>query len=194
MIRTRADRLSRLLTDLLEYARAGSGELKYEVVHLPGLARDIAEMVDPDRRFEITFTGDRCVTSVKTPLRTILLNLVSNAIKHHDRDTGQVMLSHEARDGRTVITVADDGPGVPEQYQQKVFELFQTLKPSDEVEGSGMGLAMVRKLVSELGGDIVLRSLEESDRGATFIITLPLHDSSGVADRPVDEGEEGKAA
>ena len=194
MIRTRADRLSRLLTDLLEYARAGSGERRYEVVHLPGLVRDIAEMVDPDRRFEITFTGDRCVTSVKTPLRTILLNLVSNAIKHHDRGSGRVVVSHGERDGRTVITVADDGPGVPEQYQQKVFELFQTLKPSDEVEGSGMGLAMVRKLVSELGGDIVLRSLEESDRGATFIITLPVHDSSGIEDRPVDEGEEGKAA
>ena len=188
MIRARADRLSRLLSDLLEYARAGKGALKLEVVHLPGLIRDIADLADPDRRSDIHFEGDRCIASAKTPLRTMLLNLVTNAIKHHDRPRGVVRIVHAKNGSEAVITVTDDGPGVPEPYQKKVFELFQTLRPSDEIEGSGMGLAMVRKLAGELGGSIELRSPVSDGRGTAFIITLPVRDI--VGDEPSVEADE----
>lgn len=194
MIRSRADRLSRLLTDLLDYARAGSGDMAHEVVHLPGLVRDIADIVDPDRRFDIGFEGDRCITTAKTPLRTIFLNLVSNAIKHHDAQSGTIAITHRIEGGMSVIEVHDDGPGVPDQYREKVFELFQTLKSADTLEGSGMGLAMVRKLVGELGGTIMLRPCETEERGATFIIAIPLLDSVGLEDSTTELGEEVQVA
>ena len=174
MIRDRADRLSRLLSDLLDYARAGRTEAQAKVLHLPGMVRDIADIVDPDHRFEIAFEGDRCLATYETPLRTMLLNLVSNAKKHHDRGSGRVTIAHETSEQRSRIIVADDGPGIPTQYQAKIFDLFQTLKSNDEIEGSGMGLALVKKLATELGGSIRLESKPEAERGCRFIIDIPI--------------------
>jgi signal transduction histidine kinase len=71
--------------------------------------------------------------------------------------------------------VADDGPGIGSEYQSRVFGLFQTLRPRDEVEGSGMGLALVKKLVEARGGRIWLASAPPR-RGATFHFTWPLEE------------------
>ena len=69
------------------------------------------------------------------------------------------------------ISVTDDGPGIPYQYAEKVFQMFQTLKPRDQVEGSGMGLAMVRKVLDYYRGNITLEKRE--GRGTCFNIRWP---------------------
>ncbi len=71
---------------------------------------------------------------------------------HHDRSTGIVTVSARPNGACYRFSVIDDGPGVPTQYRETVFEMFATLKPRDEVEGSGMGLALVRRLWNEMGG------------------------------------------
>lgn len=196
MIRGRAERLSALLTDLLDYARAGSEATTAEVLHLPGLVRDIAEIADPDRRFEIAFEGDRCLTAPGTPVRTILRNLISNAIKHHDAQSGRIVVTHRRCEGMSTLCVADDGPGIAAQYQAKVFDIFQTLAASDASgsAGSGMGLALVRKLVTVLGGNIRLTSAPQDRRGATFIIELPNEASLGGNGRVTSDEARGEAA
>ena len=99
------------------------------------------------------------------------MNLVSNAIKHHDRQEGRVTLALEDDGEMLAFVVADDGPGVPAQYHDKVFEMFRTLKPRDQVEGSGMGLAMVRKNVEMAGGMVTIESSQ--GQGAKFRFTWP---------------------
>lgn len=175
LIRERAERLSRLLSDLLAYARAGQDDLESELIHLPGLVRDVAVMADPELRFDIDFEGERCLWASAVPLTTILRNLVSNAVKHHDKPTGRIVVRHDIRENRSLITVSDDGPGIEPRYQKQVFDLFQTLGGIDK-DGSGMGLAMVRKLAEELGGRVTLRSDPDAGRGAEFMIDIPLHD------------------
>ncbi|MBO9430734.1 ATP-binding protein [Sulfitobacter sp. R18_1] len=175
MSQQRIDRLNRLLADLLDYARAGQDQPASEPVHLGRLVTELARYIDTEGRFKITFTGaDQVVDAQLTPLQQILGNLISNAIKHHDRDHGAIHISAQRRQDHLVLTVRDDGPGIELRHQQKIFELFQTLKPRDEVEGSGLGLAIVSKLAAHQKGKVTLFSDPDKGRGATFVVELPL--------------------
>ncbi|MFG6568359.1 ATP-binding protein [Sulfitobacter sp. 1A13679] len=175
MSQQRIDRLNRLLADLLDYARAGQDQPAPEPVHLGRLVTELARYIDTEGRFKITFTGaEQVVDAQLTPLQQILGNLISNAIKHHDRDHGTIHISAQGRQNHLILTVRDDGPGIELRHQQKIFELFQTLKPRDEVEGSGLGLAIVSKLAAHQKGKVTLFSDPDKGRGATFVVELPL--------------------
>lgn len=174
LLRGRVKRMEKLLSDLLEYSRIGrTQDDRYEEVVSGGeLLENILEMLSPPAGFSVTpdanFLG---LQVMRMPLQQVLMNLVGNAIKHHDKTTGMVKLSVED-DGRMfAFTVEDDGPGVPAQFHDKVFEMFRTLKPRDQVEGSGMGLAMVRKNVERFGGAIKLVS--DTGKGTRFCFTWP---------------------
>jgi signal transduction histidine kinase len=109
--------------------------------------------------------------TLATPFEQILRNLFSNAIKHHDRDLGVVRLECQAIDNQFFeFSVSDDGPGIPVRFQERVFGMFQTLKSRDELEGSGMGLALIKKLVETYGGTIKVFS---DGRGCRFTFTWP---------------------
>ena len=86
------------------------------------------------------------------PLQQVLMNLISNAIKHHDKSHGCIEVSAEDNETFHTFTVKDDGPGISARFHDQIFKMFQTLKPRDQVEGSGMGLAMVRKNIELQGG------------------------------------------
>lgn len=175
LLQQRIERLNRLLKDLLDYARAGQNAPDPEPVDLGRLVRDISLGTDPEHRFEITYEGPSDpVWTQLTPLQQILGNLISNAIKHHDRDTGRIRVRAEVSAGRLTLQVEDDGPGIAPRYQARIFELFQTLRPRDEVEGSGLGLAIVNKLALHHKGSVTLISDPDTARGATFVVELPL--------------------
>ena len=164
----RAARLRRLSADLLTYARIGTQEEQYELISLGQLVDDIAELADPGKSYNVTLQGPLQETTVPVALvRQILLNLVGNSVKHHDRTAGQIDILAQETDGRLKISVTDDGPGIPPEYHDRIFAAFQTLQSRDDVEGSGMGLAIIIKLVSNIGGKIEI------------IPTAPRFDSRG---------------
>lgn len=179
MLQQRIDRLNRLLNDLLDYARAGQNQPANEPVDLQHLVRELSLGADPENKFQISFAGpsDEIMTQI-TPLQQILGNLLSNAIKHHDQDQGRIDVTVEVVKNTLVLSVADDGPGIDPRYQSRVFELFQTLRPRDEVEGSGLGLAIVNKLALHYKGSVKLISDPDKQRGATFVVELPLPTSN----------------
>ncbi|MXQ06721.1 HAMP domain-containing protein [Alphaproteobacteria bacterium GH1-50] len=181
LIRGRTDRLSQLLSDLLDYARAGATGYSATSVDLETMLIDIRDMLGDDHDVTLLFEGDQQVWVPETPVRTILLNLVSNAIKHHDRDAKMVRVTSRLMDNRLLLEVEDDGPGIPIQYQDQIFELFSTLQSRDRVEGSGLGLAMVERLIGQLDGQIELVSNPEQSRGSVFILRIP------ISPMPVDE-------
>ena len=76
--------------------------------------------------------------------------------------------------GNVSISVKDDGPGVPVHYQNRIFEPFETLKPKDVIEGSGMGLAIITKIINQMGGTITLKSPVSGDRGSEFLVSWPI--------------------
>ena len=108
----------------------------------------------------------------RVPLEQVFRNLLANAIKHHDRAEGRLRVSASTpRPGWVEFVVTDDGPGIAPEFHERVFQLFQTLKPRDRVEGSGMGLALVRRLVDRQGGEVWIGAAE--GRGSAIHFTWP---------------------
>jgi signal transduction histidine kinase len=158
LLKSRVRRLEGLLDDLLAYSRAGRGETASELIDTKELVDELTLLVSPPQGFSIV--GSEALPTIQTdrvPLTQVVLNLIGNAIKHHDRpENGHVWIEALTLPHSIKFTVTDDGPGIPERFRERVFGMFQTLKPRDEVEGSGMGLAIVRKLVDYQGGKIWL--------------------------------------
>ena len=175
LLTNRIKRLNNLLTDLLDYSRVGSEASALDEVQLSEIIQETSEMLDPDQAFNITYTSDiDKIVTVATPLRQIVLNLINNSIKHHDRPKGQIDFSAMIVGNRLHCTVKDDGPGIDTKYHGKIFGLFETLRPRDEVEGSGLGLAIVRKLIEHYNGTIDVASDPDAGRGTAFHFDLPL--------------------
>jgi PAS domain S-box-containing protein len=170
----RAQRMEKLLDDLLEYARISEpGEAKSsETTRGDVLMQEIIGLLAPPEQFHITLTGPFAEIQLRRmPLQQVLMNLLGNAIKHHDKPSGNIAVAIEDTGPAFAFTVADDGPGIAKKFQDRAFKMFQTLKPRDQVEGSGMGLAVVRKHVESVGGTLSLES--EENAGCTFRFTWP---------------------
>ncbi len=176
---SRVNRLSQLQTDLLDYSRAGKAEEDLAPVDTLALVDDLTELLDPEHKFKVSIDGDTspAITFV-TPLRQIMMNLLTNAIKHHDRGAGVLTISVARRAARIIYIVSDDGPGIEPLYHERIFGLFQTLRPRDEVEGSGLGLSLIQKLVERYGGTVTVTSDPAVARGASFRFDLPAIDGT----------------
>ena len=175
LLRGRLRRMERLLDDLLAYSRAGRLEGSVSQVDLGKLAQSIFEMQAPPEGFSLQVAGDLPVFyTLATPLEQVLRNLFSNAIKHHDQAQGQIQLQwQQANQHFYEFCVTDDGPGISPEYQERVYIMFQTLRPRDEVEGSGMGLALVKKIVEAYGG--YTRITSDGKRGCAITFTWPMN-------------------
>ncbi|MDQ8022789.1 MAG: PAS domain S-box protein [Moraxellaceae bacterium] len=170
LLRSRVRRMDRLLDDLLQYARAGQPEGAAEEVDLRELVRELRDLLGPPPGFRLDVVGELpTLRAYRAPLQVVLLNLVSNAFKHHDREQGCVEISVRDQGSHIEVDVCDDGPGVAPEHHERIFGMFQTLRPRDEVEGSGMGLAIVKRTVESHGGSVGVESW--SGRGACFRFT-----------------------
>ncbi len=166
----RVNRMEKLLDDLLAYSRIGRLEETPEPVDTGLLVANILKLLAPPENFTITMQARMpALTTARVPLELVLRNLINNAIKHHNRSDGRIQIA--ARDLGAIIefSITDDGPGIPEQFYGRIFQMFQTLKPRDQVEGSGIGLAIVKKTVENRGGAIWVEAA--ADHGAVFRFT-----------------------
>ncbi|MFT7561121.1 MAG: PAS domain S-box-containing protein [Flavobacteriales bacterium] len=171
LLRNRTQRMLKLLNDLLDYSRVGRREYQEEVFSLKEISEDVFELLDTPDSFTFKCTAVDVRLPI-TPFELVLRNLMSNAIKHHDRENGNIILSAARGEDKYYFRVEDDGPGIPDSMHEKAMEMFQTLKPRDQVEGSGMGLAMVKKTVEHYGGSIHVES--SAGRGCTIVVCWPL--------------------
>ncbi|MFC3151274.1 CHASE domain-containing protein [Litoribrevibacter euphylliae] len=172
LLKGRTKRLERLLDDLLAYSRIGRSEGNTVEVHVSDMVKEIFSLLSPPDGFQLFCEEPLPVfQTLQPPFEQIFRNLISNAIKHHDQDTGCIRISCSETATDYVFTVSDDGPGIDQQHHEKVFEIFQTLKPRDEVEGSGMGLAIIKKILDFYKANITIIPLE--GRGTAFVFTWP---------------------
>lgn len=173
LIRGRIERMKRLLDDIRDYARAGRyAEPMGEAMTAAALTAEIASTSYSRPGFSIRCDPSlESVTVMRTPLQQVLHNLIGNAIKHHDRASGLIEVSVREGGSHHRFFVSDDGPGIPAEYRQSVFEMFKTLQPRDVVEGSGMGLTLVKKIVGRMGGQCGIDAA--AGRGAVFWFDWP---------------------
>ena len=172
LIRRRSERMRRLIGGLLEYARTAECVEPREV-SVSAVVEEAIELAKiPRERFRVV-VPDALPTLRTDPilLQLVFQNLIANAIRHHDRDRGEVRIRHDHRDGQHVFEVTDDGPGIPVQARERVFQIFQTVTGEGEPGSSGVGLSIVRKAIDALGGSIEIEGA--GDRGSTFRFTLP---------------------
>ncbi len=179
LMQQRIRQMESLMNDLLAYSRAQRSDGSETAVDLNAQIREICEMIDPPEGIEIRADDTLPIVSTELPpLRLVLLNLITNAVRHHDRSHGWIQVSANiASEGKHLeIIVRDDGPGIAPRHHERVFKMFQTLQPRREGGGSGMGLALVRKTVESRGGTIHLESPGDT-RGCVFRVTWPLSET-----------------
>lgn len=173
----RVVRLERLIDELLAYARAGRAAGEPETVDLATLVAGILELQPLPPGF--TLERELAVppfAAARTPLETVLRNLLSNAVRHHDRDRGRLRLSARVEAGACAISLTDDGPGVPAHARARVFRLFQARGArGDGGGGAGIGLALSKRLVETHGGRIELYSPVAEGRGTGVRVWWPRH-------------------
>ncbi len=171
LLRGRVTRLQMLLEGLLVYLRVASTRSVVEDVDIGALVRDIVATLAPPPGFVVACDGNMSVLRTDcTSIQVVLENLIGNALKHHDRDEGRVTVSARLGNGVAEFRVSDDGPGIPPEFHDRIFVIFQTLVGRDEFESSGIGLAIVKKKVEGHGGRVWVESAPP-ERGATFAFT-----------------------
>lgn len=175
LLRQRVRRMDALLMRLLEYSRVGSEGVEIYSVDVGTLLVDTIDLLTVPSDFDITVGDDLPLfDTARGPLERVFLNLVNNAIKHRDVRSRRVTIDCVDRDDMYEFTVEDDGPGIPPQFHQRVTEMFTTLKRRDETEGSGMGLALTRRVVETAGGVFWVESPTTAHgRGTRFHFTWP---------------------
>ena len=107
----------------------------------------------------------------KVQLEQVFQNLISNAIKFIDKEHGLITVKYIKNEIEHIFAVEDNGPGIDEKYFDKIFNIFQTLKPRDEFESTGVGLSIVKKIIENLDGKVWLES--KIGEGTTFYFSIP---------------------
>ena len=173
-LQARVVRLGQLLDDLLEYSRAGADAGADEEIDVRVLVDQVIELSDAPIGFKFAFQGEfpKLVTQ-RVPLSIVFRNLIGNAVKYRLKDDGTITITAgKNSSGEQQFIVSDDGRGIAPKFHQYVFGMFSKLNSADEIESSGMGLAMIKKLIDARGGIIELESAE--GEGATFTFTWPV--------------------
>ncbi len=174
-----AKRMQVLIQDLLAYSRVGTRGKAFKPVDVGRTLETVLTDLGPaleDTGATVEAGALPTLPADETQLRQLLQNLVANAIKFHGDKTPVVRVSAEEaeEDGRALwrIAVADNGIGIEPHHAERVFQIFQRLHTRDEYEGTGIGLAMCKKIVERHGGRIWFES--EPGDGTTFYFTIPL--------------------
>ncbi|MEO6725945.1 MAG: ATP-binding protein, partial [Blastocatellia bacterium] len=179
-----ARRMHTLINDLLEYSRVATAGQPFTPVDLNQVARDVlgdleVRVQQSDGRVEM---GELPVVDADPlQMRQLLQNLIGNALKFHRAEETPVVrvTAEDAGDDLCQIAVADNGIGFEEKYLDRIFTPFQRLHGRNEYEGTGMGLAVCRRIAERHGGTITAQSTP--GQGTTFLVTLPLKQNGDKA-------------
>lgn len=168
-----ANRMQTLIEDLLDYSRVGAGPAELEPIHAEQALADATQNLQEaikESAAKITHDPLPIVSADQTQLTRVFQNLLANAIKFRADKTPEIHISVAPEHGQWKFSVKDNGIGIKEDYQARIFKIFKRLHSRDDYEGTGIGLAVVQKIVQRHGGQIWIKSAE--GEGATFYFTL----------------------
>jgi len=174
-VRAASQRMATLIDDLLKLARVTRAEMRTERVDLSGMAREIVldiQRATPERAVEFAIAPGLEADGDSRLLRVVLDNLLRNGWKYTGKQPQpRVEFTAQNENGGRVFVIKDNGAGFDMRYADKLFGVFQRLHSATEFEGTGVGLALCKTIVSRHGGTIWAES--EPDKGATFYFTVP---------------------
>jgi len=172
LVKGRVSRMDALIDGILEYSRVERINDVQSAVDLNVLVADIIQLLAPPAQVTVTVDGPLpTLFGGRTRLQQVFQNLISNAIKHLDKPVGRIRVGCADLGDAWQFSVADNGPGIEARHHERIFQLFQVLTPRDQKESTGVGLALVKKIVELHGGRVWLES--RVGEGSTFFFTLP---------------------
>jgi signal transduction histidine kinase len=170
LIKGRVARAENLIGGILSYARVGKEEQFAENINVKELIQEIEENISPGKKITISIADNLpLISSQRLPLFQVFSNLISNAVKYNDKEKGLISVYHEAYPEYYRFFVKDNGPGIAENYHKKIFQIFQTLQERDSFESTGVGLAIVKKILDARNEEIGIESVP--GEGSVFSFT-----------------------
>ena len=159
--------MENLINGLLDYARI-SQQTPAEITDLNEMVHDITDAIVP-RHFKVHIDKLPAITTQRLKLEQVFSNLISNAVKYTPHKNPQIKITCHEYSNFFQFSVIDNGIGIDPEFHDKIFEIFQTLREKNEKESTGIGLAIVRKIIEEERGRITLKSA--AGKGAEFTFT-----------------------
>ena len=172
MLVDRVTHIESLISGILQYSKAGHIDGQQERIDLNLLVKDVLGILEAPSHLRVFIEGELpCITGETTSIRQIFQNLLVNAMTYTDKAEGKIRI-RAVQEGRGwTFRIADNGPGIAKQYHEKIFSMFQSVDLGETHESSGIGLAIVKKIVEQYGGRIWLES--NPGKGSEFFFTLP---------------------
>ena len=171
-------RMEGLLSDLLNYSRVGRVDVVVEKVNVAVLVENAVEVINKPENVMITISQNLPeITTQVSPLQQVFLNLLTNAIKYTDKDEITIDVNSQILNKEFVeFSVSDNGPGIDPKFHERIFQMFQTLQSRDVIDSSGMGLAIIKKVVEGQGGEIRVNSA--LGEGSVFTFSWPVNNTN----------------
>ncbi|MFQ5944022.1 MAG: ATP-binding protein [Anaerolineales bacterium] len=174
LLRTRVERMHALIDGLLEYSRIGRFYGPDVRVDIDVLLLRVIDILDPPEHIRIEVDSDMpSVAADELRLSQVFQNLIENAVKYHPGPSGKVKISWVDSDTHWEFSVKDDGEGIEPRYHERIFQIFHSLQSNADAASTGIGLALVRKIVEDRGGRVWVVSKGVPGEGSTFRFTWP---------------------
>ncbi|WP_281228198.1 sensor histidine kinase [Flavobacterium aquiphilum] len=178
LIYSRNEYMDFLINGILEYTKVSNDKIEFEDFNVQNLIQHILKNGTLDTPIQIHYTNcDIIVRHSKISFIQIIQNLLSNTVKHTDKPICNIWISLTQDESSFSFTYEDDGPGIPDKYWGKVFELFETVNPKS-AKNSGIGLATIKAISDRFGGTIHLKHRENNKSGVCFCFVLPKENKS----------------
>jgi light-regulated signal transduction histidine kinase (bacteriophytochrome) len=172
LLNGRVERMEQMINGVLEYSRVGRDAEKRVAVDLNRLVGEVKADVDPEERVEVIIETPLPTLVIEpTRIRQVFQNLLDNAVKFIDKPEGEIRVGCKPQDDCWVFWVQDNGPGIEQRHFERIFQIFQTLTPRDQMENTGIGLSIVKRIIELYEGKIWLEST--IGKGSTFFFSLP---------------------
>lgn len=168
----RVRRMNDLIDGVLRYSRIGRLHEAVVAIDINELVHEVIDSLAPPAHIVVTVApGLPSIRAEKTAIQQVLQNLIANAIRYLDKPQGRIEIDCTSQGESWRFSVTDNGPGIEARHYDRIFQLFQTLNPRDRVESTGVGLAIVKKIIEQCGGQVGIESIP--GQGSTFFFTLP---------------------
>jgi signal transduction histidine kinase len=166
LLQNRALRMERKITGLLAFSKLTTYGLDVRETNVLTLVQDITDALQKKYSLEVHASGLPTFSTYAAKLELVFFHLLQNAVTFHEQEKPQVWIGAMEEKDRFLFKVRDNGIGIPEDAQEKIFKMFYTLQPKDKLESLGMGLTIVKKIIQFMGGSIQVHSVV--GQGTTF--------------------------
>lgn len=181
LLKGRAARMHELIGGILRYSASGEVRGDVRMLDSEAIVRATIEALAPPEHIEVGIEGRLpSVRYDRIQLEQVLQNLIGNAIRYMDKERGRIRVSCAETPRAWRFCVEDNGPGIPDRHVEQIFRIFQTLAPRDEREATGVGLAIVRRIVEQNGGAVWVES--RAGDGSHFVFTIPRGSAPGAGE------------